>query len=222
MAGEPRGLSASGASAGTEAENVSPSNSNASPSRTPRTISTASRIGPSVFLLVIRALLRKIFEVPKPSRKRSGPAASWTTRASIATWTGWRVNGEMIPQPTVSCSVWRAINAETTVEERASIPCLRHQGYASASQIGSMPASSITRADASISSSGSIVSCMTPTRNGWVTLSAGVFDRGGRLFAFGAGAGRLLHLFVERVEDVGDLLADDRLQHALPHRPDRP
>src|SRR2546430_2377524 len=85
-----------------------------------------------------------------------------------------------------------------------------------------MPASSITRAEASISSSGSIVSCMTPTRNGWLTLSAGVFDRGCRFFGGGTGAGRLLHLLVERVEDVGDLLADDRLQHTLPHRPDRP
>jgi hypothetical protein len=73
-------------------------------------------------------LLRKIFDVPKPSRKRPGPAASWTTRASIAACTGWRVNGEMIPQPTVSRSVARAISAEVTVEERASIPCLRHQG----------------------------------------------------------------------------------------------
>ena len=74
--------------------------------------------------------------------------------------------GEMIPQPIVSRSVSCAINAETTVEERASIPCLRHQGYASASQTVSIPASSITRADSSISSSGSIVSCMTPIRNG--------------------------------------------------------
>src|SRR6266516_6950476 len=86
-----------------------------------------------------------------------------------------------------------------------------------------MPASSITRAEASISSSGSIVSCMTPTRNGWLTRSAGVFDRGCWLFGGGGtDAGRLLHLLVERVEDVGDLLPDDRLQHALPHRPDRP
>jgi len=38
------------------------------------------------------------------------------------------VNGEMIPQPTVSRFVSRAINAETTVDERASMPCLRHQG----------------------------------------------------------------------------------------------
>ena len=73
------------------------------------------------------ALLRKIFEVPKPSRNRPG-ASSCTTRASIATCTGWRVNGEMIPQPIVSRSVSRAISPETTVDERASIPCLRHHG----------------------------------------------------------------------------------------------
>ena len=72
----------------------------------------------------------------------------------------------MIPQPIVRRSVSRAISAETPVEERASIRCLRHHGYASASQIVSIPASSIARADASISSSGSIVSCMTPMRNG--------------------------------------------------------
>ena len=46
----------------------------------------------------------------------------------------------MIPHPIVSRSVSRAISAETTVEERASMPCLRHHGYASASQIVSMPA----------------------------------------------------------------------------------
>ncbi len=72
----------------------------------------------------------------------------------------------MIPQPIVRRSVSRAMSAPTPVEERASIPCLRHHGYASASQIVSIPASSIARADASISSSGSIVSCMTPIRNG--------------------------------------------------------
>ena len=70
----------------------------------------------------------KIREAPKPSRKRPGPAASWVTRASIATWIGWRVKGEMIPQPTVSCSVSLAISAESAVEERASIECLRHHG----------------------------------------------------------------------------------------------
>jgi hypothetical protein len=48
-------------------------------------IATASRIGPRVFFVWARMLLRKIFEVPNPSRKRPGPAASWTTRASIAT-----------------------------------------------------------------------------------------------------------------------------------------
>ena len=72
----------------------------------------------------------------------------------------------MIPQPIVSCSVSRAIRAETTVEERASIWCLRHHGYASASHTVSKPPRSSSRAVASISSSGSIVSCMTPTRSG--------------------------------------------------------
>ncbi len=77
----------------------------------------------------------------------------------------------MIPQPIVRRFVWRPISAATPVEERASMPCLRHHGYASASQIVSIPASSIARADASISSSGSIVNCMTPMRNGGVTYS---------------------------------------------------
>ena len=54
----------------------------------------------------------------------------------------------------------------TPVDDRASMPCLRHHGYASASQTVSMPAASIARAEASISSSGSIVSCMTPTLKG--------------------------------------------------------
>jgi hypothetical protein len=137
-------------------------------------ISTASRIAPSVdsFSSPRLALFRKIFDVPYPSRKRPGPAASWTTRASIAACTGWRVKGEMIPQPIVSRFVCAAINAETTVEERASIPCFRHQGYASASQIVSIPTSSMTRADASISSSGSIVSCITPMRNGGTRQSS--------------------------------------------------
>jgi hypothetical protein len=38
------------------------------------------------------------------------------------------VNGEMIPQPIASLSVSRAMSAETTVDERASMPCLRHHG----------------------------------------------------------------------------------------------
>jgi hypothetical protein len=79
------------------------------------------------------------------------------------------VKGEMIPHPIVSRSVSRAITADATVEDRASIPCLRHQGYASANQIVSSPARSITRAVSTISSSGSIVSCITPIRNGGAT-----------------------------------------------------
>jgi hypothetical protein len=160
---------ASAWSAGTSALHVSPSYSNRSPPSTPRTIETASRIGPSVFFVCNRALFKKIFDVPKPSRNRPGPAASCTTRASIATCTGCRVNGEMIPQPIPNRFVSRAINADTTVEERASIPCLRHHGYASANQTVSIPAASITRADSNISSSGSIVSCITPMRNGTAT-----------------------------------------------------
>src|SRR5215204_5851215 len=84
----------------------------------------------------------------------------------------------MIPQPTVRRRVCWAIRAETTVEERASIPCLRHHGYASASQIVSIPDRSITRADSSIVSSGSMVSCITPIRNGGGTRGlAAVFGR---------------------------------------------
>ena len=79
--------------------------------------------GPPCFVL-----LRKIFDVPNPTMNRPGPAASCTIRASIATCTGWRVYGEMIPQPIVSRSVSRAISAESTVDERASMPCLRHHG----------------------------------------------------------------------------------------------
>jgi hypothetical protein len=49
---------------------------------------TASRIGPSVFFVCVFVLLRKIFDVPKPRMNRPGPAASCTTRASIAACTG--------------------------------------------------------------------------------------------------------------------------------------
>src|SRR5712692_483039 len=103
----------------------------------------------------------------------------------------------MIPQPIVSRFVSRAISAETTVEERASIWCLRHHGYASASQIVSMPASSITRADASISSSGSIVSCITPIRNGTVIGASRRLRE------------RVLNLQVECAEHVLHLLVHD-------------
>ena len=77
------------------AENTLPSYSKRSPPRMPRTISTESRMWASGFVTFggppCFVLLRKILEVPKPTMKRPGPAASWTTRASIATWTGWRV-----------------------------------------------------------------------------------------------------------------------------------
>jgi hypothetical protein len=77
----------------------------------------------------------------------------------------------MIPQPIVSRPVSSAMSAATPVEERASMPCFRHHGYASASQIVSIPNSSIARAEASISWSGSIVSCMTPIRSGGATTA---------------------------------------------------
>src|SRR4051812_22754996 len=72
----------------------------------------------------------------------------------------------MIPQPIASLVVSRAITADSAVDERASIECFRHHGYASASQIVSNPPSSIARACSRISSRGSIVSCITPIRNG--------------------------------------------------------
>src|SRR5579859_7654269 len=84
----------------------------------------------------------------------------------MAIWIGCRVYGEMIPQPTASRLVSRATSADSAVDERASIECFRHHGYASASQIVSNPASSMTCACSRISSSGSIVSCMTPTLKG--------------------------------------------------------
>ena len=73
-------------------------------------------------------LLRKIFDVPKPAMKRPGPAASCTRRASIAACTGWRVYGEMIPQPTARRLVSSAIMPASTVDDFASMPCLRHHG----------------------------------------------------------------------------------------------
>src|SRR3954452_485157 len=72
----------------------------------------------------------------------------------------------MIPQPIASLVVSRAITADSAVDERASIECFRHHGYASASQIVSKPPSSIARACSRISSSGPLASCMPPTRNG--------------------------------------------------------
>src|SRR6185312_13839721 len=180
--------------------------SNRSPESTPRAIVTASRIGPSVFFVCVFVLLRKILDVPKPRMKRPGPAASCTTRASIAACTGWRVDAAMIPHPIVSRSVARPISAATPVDERASMPCLRHHGYASASQIVSMPTSSMVRADSSMTSSGSMVSCITPMRNGCATELL---------------RDRVLDFALERGQHVRDLLVDDRLDHALSHRADR-
>ena len=128
LSGEPFSYEGDTWSADVPGLQAEPEYSNGSPRSTPRTISTASRIGPSVLLVCMTALLRKIFDVPKPRMNRPGPAASSTTRASMATCTGCRVNGEMIPQPTVKRSVSRAITADATVDERASIPCLRHHG----------------------------------------------------------------------------------------------
>ena len=84
----------------------------------------------------------KIFDAPRPSRNLSFPAASCNTRASIAICTGCRVYGEMIPHPMVIRFVSRAAIAVIAVEDRASIECLRHHGYASANQKVSNPAAS--------------------------------------------------------------------------------
>ena len=62
--GMPLGVCASSLRAGTDALHVSPSYSNSSPESTPRTIVTASRIGPRVFDVCARMLFRKIFDVP--------------------------------------------------------------------------------------------------------------------------------------------------------------
>src|SRR5437764_14576544 len=49
--------------AGTDALHVDPSYSNGPPPSTPRVIAIASRIGPRVLVVWMRALLRKIFDV---------------------------------------------------------------------------------------------------------------------------------------------------------------
>ena len=63
-------------------------------------------------------------------------------------------------------SVWLAISAVMAVEERASYECLRHQGYASASQKVSKPARSQALAMAMVSRTGSMLSCRTPILKG--------------------------------------------------------
>src|SRR5882724_4928030 len=64
--------------------------------------------------------------------------------------------------------VWAAITANTAVDERASKECLRHQGYASAIQNASNPACSLALAMATVSCTGSMLSCRTPILNGMV------------------------------------------------------
>src|SRR5438093_12772554 len=74
----------------------------------------------------------------------------------------------MIPHPMAILVVSRAITAVIAVDERASIECLRHHGYASASQKESQPAASHARAMVTVSSIGSMLSCKTPIRKGTV------------------------------------------------------
>src|SRR5271167_792696 len=72
----------------------------------------------------------------------------------------------MIPQPTVMFFVCVAITAVMAVEERASMPCLRHHGYASASQKMSNPARSQACAMRTVCCNGSMLNCSTPMRKG--------------------------------------------------------
>src|SRR5438067_7811680 len=64
--------------------------------------------------------------------------------------------------------VSRAMMAVVAVEERASIECLRHHGYASASQKMSNPAASQACAMHTVPVSGSILNCRTPILKGKV------------------------------------------------------
>ena len=91
-----------------------------------------------------------------------------------------------------------------------------------------MPASSIARAEASISSSGSMVSCITPTRNGTAMAappSPCLPWRRRRLPSTPCpsvpAATALCTSRSSAFKHVLDLLVDDRLEHALPHRADR-
>src|SRR5438093_12185806 len=73
-----------------------------------------------------------------------------------------------MPQPNRRRLVSCAITARIAVDERASNECLRHHGYASAIQKASNPASSQAFAMATVSRTGSMLSCRTPTLNGIV------------------------------------------------------
>src|ERR1700719_4556482 len=94
----------------------------------------------------------------------------------------------MMPQPMVIFLVSRATIAVTAVEDRASMECLRHHGYASASQNVSNPAASQACAMRIVSSSGSILSCNTPILKGM--LIGSIFSVDG----FAAECGRLPRL----------------------------
>src|SRR5690349_9625031 len=72
----------------------------------------------------------------------------------------------MIPQPMAILFVSRAMMAVVAVEERASMECFRHQGYASASQKTSNPAASHACAMRTVSSRGSMLNCRTPILKG--------------------------------------------------------
>src|SRR5690242_18442557 len=84
----------------------------------------------------------------------------------MAICTGCRVYGEMIPQPMAILFVSRAMMAVVAVEERASMECFRHQGYASANQKTSNPAASHACAMRTVSFSGSMLNCRMPILKG--------------------------------------------------------
>src|SRR3984885_5403808 len=110
----------------------------------------------------------------------------------------------MIPQPTGMRLVSRAMMAAIAVDERASYECLRHQGYASASQKVSNPALSHACAICTVSATGSMLSCNTPIRKGTaIWFFAPSFRervlriRPGMFEAFDQGP----HCFVQRCRD---------------------
>ena len=60
------------------------------------------------------------------SEAGEGTSMAWEADVKIAGPVG--AMGQRVLQPIVSRFVSRAISAETTVDDRASIPCFRHQG----------------------------------------------------------------------------------------------
>ena len=138
--------------------------------------------------------------------KRPGPAASCTTRASIAACTGWRVEAAMIPQPIVSRFVSRAHQRGDAGRGARLHPVLApprirlgepdrvHPGLVHRARRGEHLVERLHRE----------LHDADPERR--------------RHYCFGG----FLHLRVERGEDVLHLLVHDRLQDALAHRADRP